>query len=462
MDSPSLLSRRDAILKGVDPAWLPLIDTALLDGALGAIDAMGDAARTAPPPHLIFEALRYGAPADTVAFVNAQDPYPTPGDAQGVCFSVPAGTALPESLKRIFGCLDRAGLRREHAAEDKKTVLVSGDLRPWAVQGVLMFNSALTTRVGERRAHAAAWKPFVDDFLRRFCAERAAAGASVHFLLWGGDARAYAGLARRHKHAVHEWSHPSPLADNKLPEEARFRACPHFEEVNAALAAAGRRPVVWDNLSPVVAFSDGSCPLNGKPGARASFAALVTGAQFGAAVIRGEVCPTEYAFLDEDDPERGIRETQTLVAPSNNRGELLGIIYAFLALLRGRAVGRVELISDSEISVNTLLDWLPKRLKKKTERDLKNYDLVMIAWRLLGLLREQAACVVLTHTRSHQKPPPTSAPSRVRFVWKGNDMADKHADAPLTAPTADYAVEVLTAPAVLQVFARPGASAPPL
>jgi uracil-DNA glycosylase len=455
MDSPPLLNRRDVILKGVDPAWLPLIDIALLDSALGAIDTMGDAARTAPPPHLIFEALRYGAPADATVVIIGQDPFPTPGDAQGICFSVPAGTALPGSLKRIFGCLDRAGLRREHAAEDKKAVLVSGDLRPWAVQGVLMINTALTTRVGARRAHAAAWAPFVVDFLRRFCSERAEAGARVHFLLWGGDARTYAGLARRYGHVVHEWSHPSPLADNKLPEEGRFRACPHFENVNAALAAGGLRPVVWDNLSPVVAFSDGSCPLNGKPGSRASFAALITGAQFGAAVFRGEVSPSEYAFIDEDDPERGIHETQTPAVPSNNRGELLGIIYAFLALLRGRAVGRVELVSDSEISIKTLLVWLPSRLKKGSERELKNFDLIWIAWRLLGCLREQAAFVALTHVRSHQKPPPESAPSRERFVHRGNAMADEHAALALKRGSPTFAIEVLNAPAVLHSLGRP-------
>lgn len=216
-------------------------------------------------------------------------------------------------------------------------------------------------------------------------------------------------------------------------------------------AAAGRQDA-RDGPAPVFAFTDGSCPLNGKPGARASFAALVTGGQFGAAVIRGEVCPTEYAFVDEDDPERGVHETQTLVAPSNNRGELLGIIFAFLALLRGRAVGRVELASDSEISVRTLLEWLPARLKKGTERELKNFDLVWIAWRLLGCLRKQAANVVLTHVRSHQKPPPTTAPSRERFLWKGNDMADKHAAAAL-GEKATFAVEVLDAPAALRELA---------
>jgi uracil-DNA glycosylase len=444
----------DAALAGVSLEWRALMDLDYLSRAIAPI--LADETVT-PPLRLIFEAFRYGGPADITTVIMGQDPYPTPGEAQGLCFSIPGGVARPESLKRIFECLERAGLCREHPElPPAAQPAAGGDLRPWAVQGVLMLNAALTTRARERGAHAAAWKPFVDDFLRRFCAERAAAGARVHFLLWGDDARAYAAEARRHSHAVHEWTHPSPLADNRQAEAARFRACPHFEEVNAALAAAGRRRVAWDNLAPAFAFTDGSCPLNGRPGARASFAALVTGGQFGAAaIVRGEVRPTEYAFVDEGDPERGLRATRAPATPSNNRGELLGIVYAFLALLRGRAVGRVEVISDSEISVNTLLDWLPARLKKGTERELKNYDLVMIAWRLLGLLRAQAAEVVLTHTRSHQKAPPASAPSRERFIHRGNAMADEHAALALKSGAPDYVVEVLDAPAVLRALATP-------
>lgn len=298
-DPKPLLERKAEILQGVDmAAWGDLIDDATLDAAL---DAIGTEC-TAPPPGLIFEALRYCGPTSIHTVLVGQDPYPTPGDAQGLCFSVPGGTAIPESLKRVYGCLEFSGLRRERVTGDGKK-LASGDLRPWAVQGVLMINSALTTRVGETRKHVSHWKPFVDEFMRRFCELKRE--TELNFLLWGGDARKYESLVRRSGHVVHAWSHPSPLADNKLPDEAKFKMCPHFRLVNESLTAAGRRPVIWDNLSPVVAFSDGSCPLNGKPGARASFAAVITGAQFGASIIRGEICPTEYELVDATVPELG-------------------------------------------------------------------------------------------------------------------------------------------------------------
>jgi uracil-DNA glycosylase len=460
----ALLDRKDELLRGVDlGGWGPFIDAEGLSAALAALDARGDAGCLAPPAELIFEALRYSGPESVRVVIVAQDPYPTPAEAQGLCFSVPRGVALPPSLKRIFGCLSRAGLRRERAVEGHGTP-VSGDLRPWAVQGVLLLNATLTTRVGARRAHAEEWAAFVETFLRRFCADRAAAGRCLHFLLWGGDARAFAPLARKHGHAVHEYTHPSPMADARLPPQSRFRECRHFETVNAALRAEGRRAIVWDNLAPVVAFSDGACSRNGKPGARASFAALVTGGQFGVSAVRGEVRPFEYAFADEADPERGVVPTDVPAAPSNNRGELLGLAYCALALLRGCAAGRVELVTDSKISARTLDTWLPARLKKGTSHELKNLDLVMVAWRLLELLRARAAEVALTHVHSHRPAPPPDAPSRSRVLWLGNRRADAHAAAALARAAEreipDYAVEVLGAPPVLAALAGAGPRGP--
>jgi uracil-DNA glycosylase len=436
----TLLVHKDEILRGVE-AWAPVIDMPLLDAALTNIESEN----VAPPPGLILEALRYGAPADFHTVIIGQDPYYTPGTAQGLCFSAPG---LPDSLKRIFGCLDRAHLRRNHGD-------TRGDLRPWAVQGVLMLNASLTTRLGTARAHEKQWAKFVESLIQRLCTSV----EGLHFLLWGNDARRYGTTVERHGHHVHEWTHPSPLADNRLAPEVQFRMCPHFEEVNAALKAAGRRTVCWDNQAPIVAFTDGSCPLNGKSGARAGFAAAIIGGQFSgyikdpaenshqpkASIIYGEVEPREYGLVGE----HGIRPTSIAAEPTNNRGELMGIVYCLLALLQGRAVGQVEIISDSEISVKTLLEWLPTRLKKGTERVLKNYDLVSIAWALLCRLRAQATSVEITHVRSHQKPPSSTAPARERLLWLGNDMADKHASKPMSEPP-DYVIHTVNTPPVLK------------
>jgi ribonuclease HI len=116
------------------------------------------------------------------------------------------------------------------------------------------------------------------------------------------------------------------------------------------------------------------------------------------------------------------------VAPTNNRGELLGVVHALLALLKGHARGPVEVFSDSEITVRTLLEWLPGRLAKGTERGLKNFDLVWIAWRLLEALRGRAASVALTWVRAHQPRPPPEAGARALALWQGNALADRLAE----------------------------------
>ncbi len=233
----------DIALAGVSKRWQDLMDLEALELILAAGDIV-------PPAPLVFEALRYGNPSDINTVIICQGAIPNPSES-------------------LFGSLAWGG----------EATAPSGDPRPWAVQGVLKFNDSLMVRREAGLHDVAEWRPFIVDLLRRFCIERAEAGARIHFLLWGPGARVYAPLARHHNHAAREWAHP--LVENG--------ACPHFEEVNAALAASGRPPIVWDSLAPVIAFSDGACSRNGKPGARAAFAALITGAQFGATVIRGEV-----------------------------------------------------------------------------------------------------------------------------------------------------------------------------
>jgi ribonuclease HI len=250
-------------------------------------------------------------------------------------------------------------------------------------------------------------------------------------------------------HVALEWSHPSPTADNCTPEERRFRNFEGFEIVNEFLSSMDRRPIAWDNLPPCMAMADGSCPANGKPGARASFAVVFACDQLGSPIIRGEVRPCVYEFVDTSVPEMGLRVTGTPATPSNNRGELMGIIAAMIAMLRWRALGRCQIVSDSQISIRTLLEWLPDRIRKRKEHELKNLDLVMIAWRLLGELRGRAASVELIHTRGHQGPPPAGATNRERLIHRGNELADTHAGAVISAGPPTYAVEVLNcAPAL--------------
>jgi uracil-DNA glycosylase len=181
-----------------------------------------------PAPDDVFRALRL-TPLDRVkAVILGQDPYPTAGDAHGLAFSYLGARRLPASLKAILA---------EHARDLGCPPATSGDLGPWARNGVLLLNTALTVEAGAAGAHLRlGWSMLADEAVAAVSAERPA----VAFLLWGASARRRAVLIDRSKHLVLEAGHPSPL--NRLDD---FRGCRPFSQANAWLAARGIAPIDW-------------------------------------------------------------------------------------------------------------------------------------------------------------------------------------------------------------------------
>ena len=173
----------------------------------------------------------------------------------------------------------------------------------------------------------------------------------------------------------------------------------------------------------MIAFCDGGCTGNGKSNACASFATIVV-AQNEIIEIYGKVIDREYLLVSDS-----LQTNNTYVKPSNNRGEMLAIIHTLMELLKHVDTNATfEIISDSQICLNTLLTWLPTRLAKGTEREMKNFDLVMIAWNLYK--RFNGTCK-LTHTRGHLKAPVSSS-TRDKMIFEGNKRVDK---------LASYAIE---------------------
>jgi uracil-DNA glycosylase len=434
MAAETLSARLPALLRGVHPDWPPFLEE---HGLLAAAEAAlvlvePDAGRLAPAEDLIFEFLRYFGPDDALVVIMGQDPYPR--DAQGVCFSIAHGAPLKASLRPIIANLEHHGLARPHY-RDKNDVLsgkvYSGDLRSWAAQGVLLMNAALTTRVGARGAHRKHWRTFTAGFVQALSARAVRDGRSLIHMLWGGDARAFAETLLG---GVYQWTHPSPLVDNRLAAAARFERAPHFADANAALRAAGLRPIEWDPLGHTYAFTDGSCQRNGQPDAEASFAAFVMTGPLKNVKIVGRVAPQEYALADVGDLAKGFGPvTGTAVAPTNNRGEYLAWCWVLLLLLRGGVRGRVEVVSDCKLFIRTMEAWLPARRRKGTAEALKNFDLVCVGEALLAGLRSACAGVVLTHVRSHQPCPSPGSGAWARAFWYGNDCADRAAGAFLAA-----------------------------
>ena len=181
-------------------------------------------ANVLPSADLIFRALAETPPSAVKAVILGQDPYPTPGDANGLAFSYVGGGRLPASLRVI---LAEAGSQRA----------AGGDLTPWARQGVLLLNSALTVEAGKAGAHLrSGWSALTDEAVAAVSARR----EPTVFLLWGAQARARAALIDTTRHGIIESGHPSPL--NRARD---FPGSDPFGRANAWLEAHGRDPITW-------------------------------------------------------------------------------------------------------------------------------------------------------------------------------------------------------------------------
>ena len=221
------------------PAWSGVFSHGYTREQFAALSAAIDEAyaqgEVFPSRAHIFRALELVRPADVKVVILGQDPYPTPGNAHGLSFSVQPPARTPASLKNIFQCLARC-------VPDWRAPAF-GNLEPWAREGVLLLNLILTVRSGEPMSHAKlGWQAFTQAVLRLVQAE----SPFVVFLLWGGKAVA---SAQPHidasKHALLIDQHPSPLAQNRLPPEQKFAANGHFAEANRLLVSHGRTPVNW-------------------------------------------------------------------------------------------------------------------------------------------------------------------------------------------------------------------------
>jgi uracil-DNA glycosylase len=181
-----------------------------------------------PSDDEVFAALHLTPLADVKVLILGQDPYHGPGQAHGLCFSVRPGTPVPPSLRNVFTELhDDLGV----------DVPDTGDLTPWARQGVLLLNATLTVRAHQAASHQGkGWETFTDQVIRAVDAKP----ERVVFILWGNSARQKKALIDTSRHVVIESPHPSPLSAHR-----GFFGSKPFSRANEALEAAGREPVDW-------------------------------------------------------------------------------------------------------------------------------------------------------------------------------------------------------------------------
>lgn len=179
-----------------------------------------------PGPALVFAALEATPPERVRVVILGQDPYPTPGHANGLAFSVAPAVALPRSLRNIFAEL----------SDDIGAAPASGDLSGWARQGVMLLNTSLSVPAGDAGGHAKwGW-----DRLARDTVAEAQRHGPLAFLLWGAHAqKAVAGLPRAQDLLI-ATAHPSPLSARR-----GFFGSRPFSRINSWLVAQGRTPVDW-------------------------------------------------------------------------------------------------------------------------------------------------------------------------------------------------------------------------
>jgi ATP-dependent DNA helicase PIF1 len=181
-----------------------------------------------PPRECIWAALAAVAPENVKVVILGQDPYPTPGNAMGLSFSVSPGVKpLPASLKNIFKELTR-DLGIDHTS--------SGDLSGWATQGVLLLNTILTVEPGKPQSHAGiGWETITDAIL---LGVKAVAPNAI-FVLWGKTAQAKKKLLGPTVRVL-EAPHPSPLSAH-----TGFHGSAPFSTLNRMLVEKGDTMIDW-------------------------------------------------------------------------------------------------------------------------------------------------------------------------------------------------------------------------
>jgi len=218
-------------------SWRPVLEPALatpearkLGGWLKAEEAAGKAVY--PPRGTRLAALAL-TPLEAVrCVILGQDPYHGPGQAHGLAFSVQAGVRPPPSLVNIYKELETdLGLPRPS----------TGDLTPWAKQGVLLLNNTLTVEAGLAGSHAGrGWDAITDACV----AAVAAREEPTVFILWGSHAQRKAanvsGLGAGSPHLILRAPHPSPLSAHN-----GFFGSKPFSQANAFLEAHGRGSIDW-------------------------------------------------------------------------------------------------------------------------------------------------------------------------------------------------------------------------
>ena len=221
----------------IDPSWLnvlqPQFDAPYFSQLKTFLVAERQQYTCYPRGKDIFAAFDLTPFEKVKVVILGQDPYHEPGQAMGLCFSVPSGIAVPPSLVNI--------IKEINSDMGTSIPLSCGDLSGWAKQGVLLLNATLTVRAHQAGIHQRhGWEQFPDAAISALSQQR----DGLVFMLWGSYAIAKSQLIDRNRHFVLNAPHPSPLSAYR-----GFFGCHHFSKANTYLVQHGISPIDWTAIS---------------------------------------------------------------------------------------------------------------------------------------------------------------------------------------------------------------------
>lgn len=212
------------------PHWNELFGHPKTTELLGAISTWlaqeYETHRCTPPQQSIFNAFQYCPEDQLKVIILGQDPYPAPGVADGMAFSTQKKGLIPASLKNIL-------------IESGNPRVKTGDLRPWAKQGVLLLNTVLSTQVNQPNAHQnRGWELFTTHALNYVISKN----IPLVVMLWGNAAKKFSKPLIGFDHLlVLESGHPSPLSANR----GLWFGNNHFNQANKYLEHQGQTTINW-------------------------------------------------------------------------------------------------------------------------------------------------------------------------------------------------------------------------
>lgn len=181
-----------------------------------------------PEEHQIFNAFELTPFSKVKVVILGQDPYHGPGQAHGLCFSVPKNIPLPPSLQNIFKALNN-----DIGADIPK----HGSLEKWAKQGVFLLNTVLSVTKGTAGSHSnIGWQQFTDKIISKINSKK----TPIVYLLWGAHAQKKSHLINNPLHKVLQAPHPSPLSAYR-----GFLTCSCFSQANKWLCDNKKTPILW-------------------------------------------------------------------------------------------------------------------------------------------------------------------------------------------------------------------------